>query len=70
MSKFPGLYNFNDVVKFKIRGRGVVTGYIVGVTVNRALSEKQEIIYQVHSTKDISPSFHFKNVSEKEILNN
>ena len=26
MSKFPGEYNFGDIIKFKLRGYGVVEG--------------------------------------------
>ena len=57
-----------DVIKFKKRGMGIVTGYIIGVHVNRAGSDNEEIVYSTHSTPDITPSFHFYDVPEDKII--
>lgn len=68
MSKFPGKCNFKDVIKFKMRGRGVVEGYIIGVTVECIDTDNENIVYQVHSIDGITPAFYFKKVKESEIL--
>ena len=68
MGIFKGDYNYMDIIKFKKRGMGIVTGYIIGVHVNRAGSDNEEIVYSTHSTPDITPSFRFYDVPEDKII--
>ena len=68
MGKFPCKYNFKDVIKFKMRRRGIVEGYIVGTIINSIDTDNEQPIYQVHSTDETTPSFYFKEVKESEIL--
>lgn len=68
MATFPGKYSFNDIIKFKMRGCGIVEGYIVGISVSCANTDKQYIIYQVHSLEGAEHRFHFKDVEERKII--
>jgi hypothetical protein len=68
MSTFPGEYNFNDVIKFKMRGHGIVEGYIVGITVSCAFENNQYVTYKVHSVKGAEYRFYFKDVNEDKII--
>ena len=68
MSKFPGEYNFGDIIKFKLRGYGVVEGEIVGCVVNCAHTDNQYVIYKVHSLKGQEPTFYFQDVDERKII--
>jgi hypothetical protein len=68
MGIFKGDYNYMDVIKFKKRGMGIVTGYIIGVRVDCAGSDNERIVYSTHSTPDITPSFHFYDVPEDKII--
>ena len=68
MSKFPGKHNYKDVIKFKMRGRGIVEGYIVGIVVSCGGTENEYVQYKVHSVDGITPSFFFKDVKESEII--
>jgi hypothetical protein len=68
MSKFPGEYGFGDIIKFKLRGYGVVEGEIVGCVVNCVLTDNQYVTYKVHSLKGQEPRFYFKDVDECKII--
>ena len=68
MSKYPGEYNFGDIIKFKLRGYGVVEGEIVGCVANCAHTDSQYVTYKVHSLKGQEPSFYFKDVDDFKII--
>lgn len=68
MSKFPGKHDYKEVIKFKMRGRGIVEGYIVGITISCNDTENQYVQYQVHSVDGVTPRFYFKDVKESEII--
>lgn len=68
MRNFPGKHDFKEVIKFKMRGRGIVEGYIVGAVVNCIDTENEYVLYKVHSVKGITPAFFFKDVKESEII--
>lgn len=68
MGNFPGKHDFKEVIKFKMRGRGIVEGYIVGVVVNCINTENEYVQYKVHSVNGITPAFFFKDVKESEII--
>lgn len=68
MSKFPGKHDFKEVIKFNLRGRGIVEGYIVGISINCAGTENEYVIYKVHSVAGVTPAFYFKDVEENKII--
>lgn len=68
MSNFPCKYNFGDIIKFKLRGHGIVQGMIVGVVISGSKSENYQADYKVHSLDGQEPTFYFKSVAENHVI--
>jgi hypothetical protein len=68
MGQFPCRHSFGDIIKFKMRGVGIVEGMIVGVTINGSSSENRYADYKVHSLDGQTPKFYFKLVAEHHII--
>lgn len=68
MSNFPCKYSFGDIIKFKLRGHGIVQGMIVGVVISGNKSENYQADYKVHSLDGQEPTFYFKSVAENHVI--
>lgn len=68
MGHFPCEHSFGDIIKFKMRGVGIVEGQIVGVVINSLISGNYYVDYKVHSLPGKEPKFYFKSVTERNII--
>lgn len=68
MGQFPCKRSFGDVIKFKMRGAGIVEGQIVGVVIGGSKPENYYADYKVHSLPGKEPEFYFKQVAEHHII--
>lgn len=66
--RFPCIYSFGNIVKFKYRGHGVVEGQIIGVEIGGSKPENYYATYKVHSLPGKEPQFYFKSVAEHHII--
>lgn len=68
MGYFPCRHNFGEIIKFKMRGAGIVEGKIVGVRIGGSSPENYYVDYTVHSLPSKSPQIYFKSVAEHHII--
>ena len=67
MGQFPCQHNYGEIIKFKMRGAGIVEGKIVGVMIGGSEPDIY-VDYKVHSLPGKKPEFYFKSVAEYHII--
>lgn len=68
MGQFPCNRRFGDIIKFKMRGVGIVEGQIVEIVIGGSNPENYYAEYRVHSLPGKEPFFYLKQVTEHHII--